>query len=1150
VTTAVAHLHNHTTFSTRDGLARLDDLVTTAAADGQPALAITDHGNLGGAWRFARLARKVGVKPVIGIEAYVANGSRFERQMTRAASDGSLASGDEEAAGDQKLSRYRHLTLLAADRDGWANLATLDTLAHDPKAVWSKPRIDMELLSQHCRGLICLTGCLGGLVAGPLAAGDDAAAEENISQLHDIFGDRLFAEIMDHGIPGEREVMGKVVTLAERHGVPVVATNDAHYVRPSESEAHDAWLCAGDGKRLDDPGRWKFSGTGYWLRTAEEMHALFDDQPGAEKAVAMTLAVAEMIDDDVLPEERIRLPRFDFASEGASSSYELLFRKVRDGARRIYGERLPDGGYGPPPQHVQDRLRHELRVIKDAGFADYFLLVAESIEWARSHGIMVGYGRGSAAGSLVAYCLGITGVDPLKHNLLFERFLSPDRVGLPDIDTDYEQRGVQAVIEHLSERWGADRVARIGTYGTAFSRAAIKTVGRVLGVPEVANRLAALIPTGAGGKPYSIAELLSEKDPASAPFREALASGGEQSARIVELAKSFEGQVANETIHACGVVVADEPLVGVVPLRRDNRDGRSIYVTEWDGHDVEDLGLVKLDVLGLRNLDIVSTALAIIERTTGEKVDLGSVDEDDLSDPRVAAAWRILAEGKTAGVFQLEGAGMTKLTMQIAPSSLGELSAVIALFRPGPLSAGMHTIYSERKSGRAAVDYGIFTSSGEEAAVIAGVLDSTYGVPVYQEQLMRLGEAVAGFGPVNRDRLRKAVAKKIQEEMQAVGDLFLKWAQLPHDEQGRPKLPFALETAERLWEAIRGAGDYAFNASHSLGYAKLGFVTAYVKANWPSQFAAAVLANTDKDEQRVAIMRSAMAEGVPICRPDVNRSGVATDVDASGSVVLGLSEIDGVGRQAAEAIVEERTMGGPFTSVLDLLRRVRVVADGKARKLPVNIAQALVEAGACDAFGPRMGQVAVLHCADVDVQPPQIEWGALERSIRERRRLRLVFGESPLKALNKEIRAWVADAIPGYGSVLSVQTALSLRGQLKVVGILARVSINRKGVRRANITIEGSNASLDGVVWSDQLSELEKSGIDLEACVGRVVGAYGVVKSFSPRPLDDEPTSEEDAGRVVEEKVEMSVSRLVIAPIDIPPSIDLPPAVVPERVAV
>ena len=1118
------HLHTHTTYSARDGLARLEPLVQAAVADGQPALAVTDHGNLGAAWRFAKLARSAGIKPVIGLEAYLAHGSRYDRRTAPAAADEALDTGEEEDAGGRKQSRYHHLTVLAANRKGWRNLALLDAAAHSPEAFWSKPRMDLGLLAKYSEGLIALTGCLGGPVAGPLAAGDQVRAEANLAQLSDIFGDRLYVEVMDHGLPAERQLTGALVELARRHGLPVVATNDSHYVYEHEDVAHDAWLCVGSQSTLDDPKRWRFPGRGYWLRSAAEMHELFDGQPGTESACQATLEIAERIELNVLPKKVRRLPTV------GGDANRALREKIRQGAKRRYGDPLPDV--------VKQRLEYEFNVIGGAGLADYFLIVEEMISWARANGITVGPGRGSAAGSCVAYCLGIVQVDPIRHGLLFERFLSPDRVGLPDIDTDFEQAGTAKVFEHLVARWGADNVSRIGTFNIALSQASLRLAGKVTGEAALAGKLATAVPTGSNGRPFTFKEL-EAKDQVTEPFHRAIASSP-KAKDLVELARALEGQVNNESVHACGVVVSSEPLPGLVPLRRDKHDP-SVRVTEWDGKDIEDMGLVKLDVLGLRNLDIISTTLELIKATTGEELDVYNLPEGT-DDPRAAAAWRLIAEGHTAGVFQLESSGMTRLAMRIQPQDLGELSDVIALFRPGPLKAGMHNVYVARKTGREQISYTDFTRDVWEAEQIAAVLDSTYGVPVYQEQLMRLGEVVAGFGPVNRDRLRKAVAKKLHDEMQAVGELFVKGAQSDKDDAGRPRRPFAKETAEKVWASLAGAESYGFNASHSLGYAKLAYITAFLKANWPSQFAAGVLAHTTDEERRIATLRSVQADGIKVKGPDVNLSGAKTTVDADGAVRLGLTEIKGVGAIVA-AIVDERQRSGPFSSLADLAARVAAPDDkGRRSKLPVDKLEALIDAGACDGFGPRLGQLKTVHALSAGCNVPSAEWGVVGKALRERLRLGIVLSVSPMADLHADVNGWLARGVLPKPVRAVHNLVANPNAIVSTVGILARFSVIKKGTRRANITIEGSHGTINGVIWSDLLAALEAKGLPQ---VGDIVGVKGIVRSFVARQAKTDDDDENEAA-ATEERLEIVVHDLLRAPLRTPVTLSLPAQPVPS----
>ena len=1161
--TPVVHLHNHTTHSVRDGLQRLDRMCEAARADfdavghpGAPAVAVTDHGNLSASWRFAEAAAAAGVKPIMGIEAYLAHGSRTER-LTAPAASADAGSGSD---GEGKEARYHHLTLLAADREGFGNLLLLSDAANASDAFWSKPRMDFELLAEHHRGLVVLTGCLGGPVLGPLAAGDEDRARSNLATLVDILGSdacadpersRLFIEVMDHDIPLERATRSKLLELARSFALPVVATNDAHYTRSDEAAAHDAWLCVGSDARLDDPGRWRFTGSGYHLRSTDEMRAIFDGSEPTAAAVDNTWRIAERVEADVLPEAHLRLPRFRLpdGAEPPGGSAKYLAALVAEGAKARYGD--------PLAQVVRERLNFEYRVVRSAGLADYFLIVADMIAWARSEGIRVGPGRGSSAGSALSYCLGIVDVDPIAHNLLFERFLNPERVGMPDIDTDFEQGGVPRVIAYLRRRWGDDRVARIGSFGVLGPPGAIRTAGKILDAATLAGRLAEKVPSGSGGKPVPFSVLDDPEAGEAEPFRR---EAGEQgAAELLDLARSFEGQVNAEGIHACGVVVSDEPLPGLVPLRRDRREGHEVAVTEWDGKDVDALGLLKLDVLGLRNLDVVSETVRLVLAATGEDISALAArpPTDPVADPRAARAWSLIAEGRTAGVFQLESGGMTELAQRVAPTSLDELSAVIALFRPGPLGDHMHDRFAERKAGSEPVDYGIFTSEPLEAEAIAAVLGETFGVPVYQEQLMRLGEVVGGFGPGMRERLRKAVSKKIRSEMDAVGEAFLAGAQRPETDAGEPKPTFSEATANKLWDAMKGAGSYAFNKSHSLGYASVAYLTAFLKANWPAPFGAALLSVTDDDDRRVALLRSLRDDGITVVLPDLNLSGVSTTLDQSGSVRLGLGEIKGVGSNAA-AIVSERDAHGRFVDLSDLARRVRVTEDGKEpRPIPSNILEALVEAGALDSFGPRKSLASQVRSARHQPAPSSSqesapEWPPVERAARERARLGALVSDSPLRALSPHLRHWHGPASRAKPRPVSELPKAGCYAS--VIGMVARWTVVRKGRRRAYLTVEGSGDSVDAIVWSELLDRLEANRTAPR--LGEIVGVDGKVREFTVRLRRtgaDGDVDEDVLADLGDETVSVTRKELVVYDIwrgELPAEADRPappPVPVPDR---
>lgn len=1164
----VTHLHNHSSHSVRDALQKLDAMCAAAVADGQAAIAITDHGNLGASWKFADAASAVGIKSILGSELYLAHGSRHAHETMPAADDDELGAGggdsDVDRSSGAKTSKYHHLTVLAQNQAGWRNLLIMSNEAHDSDAFWHKPRVDMDLLSAHSEGLIVLTGCLGGPVAGPLALGDTERAEANLGALYEMFGaqstseNRLFVEVMDHAVPAERRVLAELVRLAAKFGLPVVATNDAHYTHPHEATAHDAWLCVGgDNVTLDSTNRWSFPGEGYHLRSTAEMRAIFDDQPGTEAAIDNSSIIADMIEDRVLPEAgQLRLPHYRPTAvevagqppvpEGDDPAYRLLFQKVRAGARERYGEPDGNGGFGPPPDAVQKRLRYELKVISDAGLADYFLIVADMIGWARSDGIRVGSGRGSAGGSVCSYCLGIITIDPLAHGLLFERFLNPSRAGMPDIDTDFEQAAVPRVIDYLRQRWGEDRVARIGTVGMSLAAASLRSAGKVTGQGPLGARLADKVTQGPAGKSLSIAALEDTANADGAPFRAEVASDPGASG-LVEIARSFEGQVNNEGIHACGVLISDKALPGLVPLRRDRRSDRDGgLVTEWDGHDIESFGLLKLDVLGIRNLDVISACVRIVAETTGEAV----AAEDPPTDPedsRAAAAWRLIAEGRTAGVFQLEGSGMARLAMQIAPTSVDELAAVIALFRPGPLGEGMDQRYAARKAGAEPVDYGFFTDDPAEAELLSSVLGETYAAVVFQEQFMRLGEVVAGFGPVERNRLQRAISKKKRDEMDAVGKLFIEGALACKAIDGSAKLAFAIRTAERVWATMKGAGDYAFVKAHSIGYAKTAYITAYLKANWPAAFGAGLLSVTDGDDKRLAVLRSLRAEGVVVAGPDINVPAIKTTVDSAGAVRLGLGEIKGVGVNA-EAVVAEHRENGPFRSMADLLERVSVydAASGQHRRLQVNIVEAMVEAGAFDGFGlGRQGLCRALRAQREWPETPvaELEWGVVERAARERARLGVQVSTNPLQALAGRMGAWMNGG-PRSCRPVPIHKIGGPGSYVATIGVVAHFEIAKKGRRRAYMTLEGSVESVDCILWSNVLEGLEARGE--VPYVGEVIGVDAKVRegrvAHNPDPDD---TVNPDA--VIEDRKELTVTVLWRRPIEDPSTGSLGALHVPER---
>ncbi|WP_156250782.1 DNA polymerase III subunit alpha [Pseudactinotalea terrae] len=1210
-TRGFVHLHVHTEYSPLDGMAILDRLVDTAVADGQPAIACTDHGSLGAAWRLNKLAQAAGIKAIIGEEVYMAIGGRGpeEQRSIRVPADedsGDAIDADKPTRGAHDEVRtkergYEHLTVLAINQAGWRNLVTMHNLAQDTYSTKGRgkpqPLMDYTLLRQHAEGIIILTGCLGSAVLGSMSravaaearavaarqAGREDIAASELETAHRerqrsrnhleaakgaVGKDNVYVEVMDHNIAVERPAVLELVKLARELDLPLVATNDSHFVDEDHDHAHEAWLAVGTKAKLSDTDRFKFHGQGYHLRTEAQMRALFDGADWWQEACDNTVAIAERAEADVFGPTPMRLPSFDvrtnapdFAAQfgpdldDKTLSERYLKHLVGIGARERRGLAPTDR----LPEEVNARLAWEFKVIKDLGIADYFLNVRDVIEWARSDRglptekhplgepgkkkpIRVGPGRGSAAGSEVSYDLRIVGVAPIENGLLFERFLDPQRIGMPDIDVDFEQGRRQEVLSYLVRRWGSERVAQIGTYGIARTKAAINDAARVLNLSSLGDKLSTLVPTE-GGTAASFERLADADDKSTEAFRAALHKGGEDAQRIVELAHIFENTIKTPGVHACGVLISDEPMESLVPLRKNRSKTAgpdAPMITEWTGPEVDAYGLLKLDVLGLRNLDVVSHTMTLVaewyreqERTAdAEAVEAyrGALDAiaqsgipfepDDLDpgaqDEATRKAFALLREGRTAGVFQMESDGMTALAQDSGPESLDDLSAIAALYRPGPMAEDMHNRWAARKRGTEPVDYSIFTTDPAEQAVIASVLDESMGILAFQEQAMRMGEVLAGFGPIEKNRLRKAISKKIQSEIDAIGELWMAGAVTEqHDEHGTlTKIAFRAATAQKVWDSIKGAAKYAFNKSHSTAYGFLAFVTAYLKANYPPEFAAAILAITKKNEEkRLATIASLREEGIELLPPDINLSGVDTRPEG-GNVRLGLSEIKGVGANAA-AIITERDANGPFASLHDLLVRVKAAPRGAVAadesdeesgtteepttggaSLPVNVVESLIASGALDSMGPRLGQLMMARALrashsehDLTALVPDMEWGVLERAGRQRSRLGVITGEHPLRRfgplLRDHVTKWGAPG-RGVGAVNKVEAG----SLVVIVGLLAGWTEKAyRGGRRANIVIEGTTMSVDGVMWDS-----DREALGFVPAVGSLVAARAQVR--------------------------------------------------------
>ena len=892
------HLHTHSEYSLLDGANRIDDLIDRAIELGMPALALTDHGNLHGAWEFQEKARAKGIKPILGCEVYVAYGDRRVR-------------GREEGA----PALNAHLLLLAENRLGYQNLVKLSSIGYT-EGFYRRPRVDREVLEKYAEGIICLSACLAGEVPRYLQHERYDEAKEAAEWHARVFKDRYWLELQNHGIPKQDVINQGIIQLSEELGLPLVVTNDAHYLRREDADAHDTLLCIGTGKDKDDPDRLRFHGEESYFKTADEMAELFPDLPGL---LAETVKIADRCNVEF--EKQYQLPDFPLPDR-FPDPMAMLRHEATEGAKARYGDPLPD--------EVRERLDYELGVIENTGYAGYLLIVWDFIVAARERDIPVGPGRGSAAGSIICYALGITDVDPLEFDLLFERFLNPERVSMPDIDIDfcYERRG--EVIDYVREKYGQASVGQIITFGTMKARAVIRDVGRVLGFsPSDTDRLAKLVPSTPGFS-LTVAEArkkvgeLAERDREDAQVR-----------KLLDYAESIEGLARHSSVHAAGVVIAPGPLDDYVPICSDTKSGA--VITQFDMNALEKAGMLKMDFLGLRTLTVIDDAARNVEERHGIRVDW---EEIGLEDP---AVYEMLAAGRTSGVFQFESSLATDKLRAMRCDRFDDLVAVNALIRPGPLDSGMTDVYIRRKRGEA-VEY--------PHPDLEEVLEPTYGVITYQEQVMRAANLLAGFSLAEADVLRKAVGKKDAELTDKVlGDFVTRAV-----ERGVKK-PKAREIAE----LIRTFGRYGFNKAHSVAYALLSYRTAWLKAHYPAEFMAGLLSSEiGSTDSVVSYIGAARLLGIRVLPPSVAESGyrftVVDDPDDAGksAIRFGLGAIKGVGQSAIQSIRAAREEA-PFESFMDFLERIDLRLNNS------RVIQALIGAGALDDMGDRAALSAGLE---------------------------------------------------------------------------------------------------------------------------------------------------------------------------------------------
>ncbi len=1083
-----AHLHVHTEYSMLDGAARIEDLVAVAKADGQPALGITDHGNMYGVLDFYKACRKAGINPVIGLEAYMAERSRHERPQRRGAMDDT---GGKVEGGD-KL--YYHLTVLAENTEGYYNLIKLSSDAF-LEGYYYKPRVDWELLERYHQGLIATSGCLGGLVAQALLVDDEAAALEAAGRLQEIFGrESFFVELQDHGIEAQQRIIPKLVGLARRIGAPLLATNDSHYVRKQDAVAHDALLCVQTGATIADPKRFRFEGEEHYLKTSAEMRALFAELP---EAADNTLAIAERVHIEI-EFGQPKLPRFPVPEEFRKETYEqsadaYLRHLTFEGAAQRYGTPLPD--------KVKERLDYELAVIAQMGFSAYFLVVWDLIRYARERGIRVGPGRGSAAGCCVAYCLRIVELDPIRYDLIFERFLNPGRKQMPDIDMDFDERFRSEMIRYAAQRYGWDHVAQIITFSTIKARAAVRDAARVLGYPyALGDRIAKAMPPLIMGRDtplwacFEQTEAYEDGYRQAATLREMYASDPDV-ARVVDVARGLEGLRRQDGIHAAAVVITDEPLVNYLPIQRKPEPGSlpedAPIVTQYEMHNVEELGLLKMDFLGLRTLSVIERTLDLIEQTRGYRPPIDEVPLDD------EETFAMLRRGESVGVFQLEGGPMRTLMRALAPTSFDDVAALVAVYRPGPMAANMHNDYADRKNSRKPVTY--------LHPDLEPILKDTYGLMIYQESMMRVAQRFAGYSLEEADNLRKACGKKIRSLLAAEREKFI---------AGCVRTGYGEEIGKALFDIIEPFADYAFNKSHAYGYGYVAYQTAWLKAHYPVEYMAALLTSVKDDKDRTAVYLAECRNlGIKVLVPDINTSDsdftpLPDATEAKGAIRFGLAAVRNVGEGLVAHILEERRKNGLYEDIYDFCAR----ADPSV--LNKRAMESLVAAGAFDSMGhPRKGLLEVLgelvdrtlqrrktaeagfmSLFDPDpgdprqaarVMPrelpiPAEEFERRELLTREKEMLGLYLSDHPLAELAGSLRAISATTIAELLESASVGQEAPVATVAGVVSSLAR-RYTKRGELMASFQLEDIDASVETLVFPKVMAScghlLEDGGV-------------------------------------------------------------------------
>lgn len=1013
------HLHTHSHYSLLDGLSKIDDLISRAKELNMDAVALTDHGVLYGAVEFYKKAKAANIKPILGIETYMApNGHKNKRTGI-----------------DSK--RY-HLILLAKNNTGWRNLITLATIAH-LEGFYYKPRVDKDLLRQYREGLICLSGCFSGEISRLLRNNTYEEAKQAAREYHEIFGDgNYYLELNPHyKTDGDKKVRAGLIRISQELNIPLVATQDAHYTRADDAEAHDVLLAVQTGSKVGDEERLSLKDFDVSFCPAEQMMEAFKDVPEAVENTAVISDACSV----TLELGKVQLPKFDVPEGETPNSY--LKKIAREGLEKKYS---------PLVDEVEKRFEYEMGVIERTGFADYFLIVQDFVNWAKEHGIVVGPGRGSAAGSIVSYALNITEIDPLKYGLLFERFLNPDRIQMPDIDIDFTDLRRDEVLAYIRQKYGEDRVAQIITFGTMAARAAIRDAARALGYPyALGDKLAKLIPfnTDLNQTIEMIAEFktLYEEDP--------------DAKRVIDSAKKLEGVARHASVHACGVVISKNSLMGHIPLQRAPQDENRI-ITQFEMHSIEDIGLLKMDLLGLRNLTIIEEAIRVIQEQRNETINISDIPLNDKK------TFELFQNAETVGVFQLESDGMRRYIKELKPTDLEDIIAMIALYRPGPLEAGMVPRYINRKHGREPISY---IHRGLEP-----ILGITYGVGVYQEQMMRIATDLAGYTLPEADILRKAIGKKIEKLLNEQKTKLI---------SGMTKNGIDQRTAEAIWELFPSFARYGFNKSHSAAYATIAYQTAYLKSNYPLEFMTSLFRQEATETERAAfLIAEAKRMGIAVLPPDVNQSMETFSIDASknSAIRFGLSAVKNVGTHVVDVIIAARRRGGPYQSLQDFLTRVQ------DRDLNKKSLEALIKCGGVDSLGIERGKTLanidamVKFSAQVKKSTGNSQGGLFDSV--GYKAATLVFNTAPA-ATDREKLLWEKELLGTYISqhpleahqekikqtrAVSIQDLHDKKPRFaQVAGVISKVKkiITKTGKPMAFATLEDRSSSIELIVFND-----------------------------------------------------------------------------------